>query len=179
VKVTVAAAVLDATAVVMLSAAAAALTQPTHGVETKVGMVSTDVSILIPIVVNGVAMIALLAIKLRPVQVIDTLDFAAIAKFTVNATDVDEGNDKFEFPAGKPHKALDKLFTKAAGNDNVTTPPLAKSDDTLNKKDAVPPAPTAVDMTEPVRVALRQPTHGIESRLTNNAVSLSNLLTSA
>ena len=50
VNVTVAEAEPDETAVVMLSAVAAALTQPTQGVETKVGIVSTDVSILIPLV---------------------------------------------------------------------------------------------------------------------------------
>ena len=50
VNVTVAEAEPDATAVVMLSAVAAAVTHPTQGVETKVGIVSTDVSILIPLV---------------------------------------------------------------------------------------------------------------------------------
>ena len=50
VNVTVAEAEPDETEVVMLSAVAAALTQPTQGVETKVGIVSTDVSILIPLV---------------------------------------------------------------------------------------------------------------------------------
>jgi hypothetical protein len=180
VNVTVAEAEPDATAVVMLSAVAAAVTQPTQGVEIKAGIVSTDVSILIPVVPSLTAVIALVAFKFNPVHVMEILELALISNCAVTTKDVADRNAKVELPPGKPQEALgDSVLTTLAGNVIVTLLPIAKPDDVLNISEAVPPGPTAVDMTMPVSVVLKQPMHGEESRLTSNGTSFSKVLTSA
>jgi hypothetical protein len=110
----------------------------------------------------------------------ETRELALIANCAVTTNDVADGNATVEVPAGKPQEALgDSVLTTLAGNVIVTLLPLAKPDDVLNRSDAVPPGPTAVDMMMPVSVVLKQPMHGEESRLTSNGVSFSKIPTSA
>jgi len=180
VNVTVAEAVPDTTAVVMLSAVAAAVTQPTHGVDMNVGILSTDVSILIPVAEVGFAVMALFAFKLSPVHVIDTREPALISVFTVTASDVADKKEALELLEATPQDALgDSVLNVSDGKVSVMIPPIARSDEMLNVRVAEPPEPTAVDMMIPVIVVLRQPIHGLESIFTSKGVSFSNTLASA
>ena len=123
-------------------------------------------------------MIAAFAARFSPVHVMETLALSRSLELTINVTVSDENVD-VELPEASPHMLTARLFTTPGGNTIVMMSPLPRGVDVLNINDAVPPAPTAVDMINPVREELKQPMHGLASRFTSKGVSFSKLFANA
>ncbi len=88
-------------------------------------------------------------------------------------------NVDVELPEISPHMSTARLLTTPGGNTIVMLSPFSRCVDVLNINDAVPPAPTAVDMINPVTEELKQPMQGLASRFTSNGVSFSKLFAKA
>ncbi len=84
-----------------------------------------------------------------------------------------EENVDVEFPDSQPHMLLARLLTTPAGKVIVIMSPFERADEVLTKKDAAPPAPTEVDIINPVSAGVKQPMHGLASNFTIKGVSFS------
>ena len=123
-------------------------------------------------------MIAAFAARFKPVQVMETLVLSRSLALTSIVTVPDENVD-VELPEMSPHMLTSRVLTTPGGNTMVMLSPFPRCVDVLNINDAVPPAPTAVDMINPVREELKQPMQGLASRFTSKGVSFSKLFAKA